>query len=468
MEYSVRIGWGGADITPPLPVGLLGQFEQRVATKVGSPLKVVAMAIAQAGQKPTFWAGCDLLFTPASLVRDTAALLRQRIPGFEDDMLILNATHIHTGPYMNREGESALLRYTNADPSLVQPETCRAFTAARIADAVAEAYANLAPSTVRIAVSYIQTGYCRRVTYQDGRAVMYGDVSKPDFKCMEYHDGGNSNLLYTYDTAGKLTGVVANVPCTAQVVEHKDYIASDYWGYTRAWVKEHMGDIPVLGVTACAGDLSPRDLLTTLPEEPSNNDEVGAKELGERIAKEIAKLEKTARSPEGDVYGHWYKTAWLPRWNPTYVQYNEAKAKIAAWKEQYGEDFEVCPFVGHPGLPGFEYSEAEVTIRRFEDDQEYVPVPIHAVRLGDAVFITNPFECYIEYGDRIRAACPGIQILDVQLTCDALGYLPTRRAVRGGGYSGMIFNGQCGPEGGDALVRESLALIRESGVQTVC
>ena len=56
----------------------------------------------------------------------------------------------------------------------------------------------------------------------------------------------------------------------------------------------------------------------------------------------------------------------------------------------------------------------------------------------------------------------------MQLSCDALGYLPTRRAVRGGGYSGMIFNGQCAPEGGDALVRESLALIRESGRKTVC
>ena len=77
----------------------------------------------------------------------------------------------------------------------------------------------------------------------------------------------------------------------------------------------------------------------------------------------------------------------------------------------------------------------------------------------------------IEIVPRVTNIFETTQILEpgeVQLTCDALGYLPTRRAVRGGGYSGMIFNGQCGPEGGDALVRESLALIRESGVQTVC
>ena len=460
MKY--RIGWAAADITPRCPVALLVQFEQRVAREVRSPLQAVVMAIAADGESPAYWAGCDLLYTPASLVRDTAALLHGRLPDFDESQLILSATHIHTAPYLNRDAESALVRYTNDDPSLLQPEEYRAFAAERIADAVVRAYHAMRPSTVKTAVSPIQTGYCRRVTYMDGRAVMYGDVSVPDFKTMEYHDGGNTNILYTFDDTGALTGIAANVPCTAQVVEHKEYVTSDYWGYTRAYVREKLGDVPVLGLTASAGDLSPRDLLSTMPEEPSNTEEEGARELGERIARELVALVPDARTPEGGVFRHLYRLAYLPRWNPTFVEYRRAKALIEELRKTVGEDFERSPFT-KDSVPKFEYSEAEVTVRRFEEDIEYVPAPIHVLRLGDAVFVTNPFECFIEYADRLRAAHPELQLFDVQLACDTMGYLPTRRAVRGGGYSAMIFNGQCGPEGGDALVRESLELIDMSG-----
>ena len=321
---EIRTGWAQADITPSVPVGLLGQYEQRTAYEIGSPLKAVVLAAAQEGQRPVYWAACDLLYTPARLLEDTAALLEGTLPDFEPSQLILSATHTHTAPYCVREAESALVRFTNPDPALLQPEEYRAFAAARIADAVREARSRLEPSTLSTAVSPIQTGYCRRVVYRDGSAVMYGGVSRPDFACMEYHDGGCVNLLYTHGADGRLTGVVANVPCTAQVVEHKSYVSADYWGYTRAYVAERLG-VPVLGVTASAGDLSPRDLLTALPEEPSMNDEEGARYLGERVAREIVRHHAAAQPLDASEYRHLAKTVWLPRWNPTFAEYRAAQ-----------------------------------------------------------------------------------------------------------------------------------------------
>lgn len=464
MGKTIQIGFATADITPKLPVALLGQYERRVATEVLHPLKSVVMAIDAEGEAPVIWAACDLLYCPKSLTVETAKLLAD-IPGFTEDCLIMSATHIHTGPYLHRWHESALIRYPNLDGELTQPEENLAFTAKAIADAVRKAWEARVPSSVQCAVSPIQTGYCRRVTYMDGSSVMYGDVSREDFKCLEYHDGGNVNILYVRDGEGKLTGIVANVPCTAQVVEHKEYVTSDYWGYTRDYINEALG-VPVLGITASAGDLSPRDLLQTMPEEPSNNDEEGAKDLGERIAKALVKQIPNTRELDTE-FKHLYRSAWLPRWNPTLAEYKQASDYMKALIEKEGESVLDEPFIGHP-INYFEYSEAEVRIQRFKDDLEYVSAPIHVVRLGDICFVTNPFECYIEYADRLRAACPGTQIFDVQLTGDAMGYLATRRAIRGGGYSAMIFNGQCAPEGGDTLVRESLAMIRDTGRETVC
>ena len=47
----------------------------------------------------------------------------------------------------------------------------------------------------------------------------------------------------------------------------------------------------------------------------------------------------------------------------------------------------------------------------------------------------------------------------VQLSGDRAGYLPSERAVRGGGYGALPVNGMVGPEGGRALVEATLREI---------
>ena len=75
-----------------------------------------------------------------------------------------------------------------------------------------------------------------------------------------------------------------------------------------------------------------------MPEEPSNTEEEGARELGERIARELVALVPDARTPEGGVYRHLYRTAYLPRWNPTFVEYRRAKALIEELRKTIEEN----------------------------------------------------------------------------------------------------------------------------------
>ena len=49
----------------------------------------------------------------------------------------------------------------------------------------------------------------------------------------------------------------------------------------------------------------------------------------------------------------------------------------------------------------------------------------------------------------------------MQLTCDALSYLPTEKAEKGGHYSAYISSGRVGHEGGDILVRKSVEEINK-------
>ena len=83
------------------------------------------------------------------------------------------------------------------------------------------------------------------------------------------------------------------------------------------------------------------------------------------------------------------------------------------------------------------------------------------MRLNDLALATNPFELFTDYGLRIKARSPANQTSIVQLTSDCGAYLPTERAVKGGGYSARIDDGVVGPEGGRVLVEKTSRLLLE-------
>ena len=93
---------------------------------------------------------------------------------------------------------------------------------------------------------------------------------------------------------------------------------------------------------------------------------------------------------------------------------------------------------------------------RRQQDEETVPVEVHIIRLGDIAIATNPFELFLDYGNRIRARSRAKQTFIMQLACGGYAYLPTEKAERGGHYSAYITSGSVGHEGGDMLTRKSI------------
>ena len=90
---------------------------------------------------------------------------------------------------------------------------------------------------------------------------------------------------------------------------------------------------------------------------------------------------------------------------------------------------------------------------------------IHVVRIGDAVICTNQFELFTDYGIRIQARSKALQTFVIQLAGPGT-YLPTSKAVMGGGYSAVCQSNAVGPEGGQLLVEHTLALIDELWKET--
>ena len=101
------------------------------------------------------------------------------------------------------------------------------------------------------------------------------------------------------------------------------------------------------------------------------------------------------------------------------------------------------------------------TILRYKQQhtQNIEPVEVHIARFGDIAIATNPFELFLDYGNRIRARSRAKQTVLIQLACGSEGYLPTEKAEKGSHYSAYVSSGTVGHEGGDMLVRKTVEEI---------
>lgn len=101
-------------------------------------------------------------------------------------------------------------------------------------------------------------------------------------------------------------------------------------------------------------------------------------------------------------------------------------------------------------------------VKRYENQLagtvEPYKMELHVIRLGDIVIATNPFELFTDYGIQMKTQSPALQTFVIQLAGPGT-YLPSARAVQGGGYSAIAESNEVGSEGGHALVQKTLEQI---------
>jgi hypothetical protein len=83
---------------------------------------------------------------------------------------------------------------------------------------------------------------------------------------------------------------------------------------------------------------------------------------------------------------------------------------------------------------------------------------LHVLRLGDVAIATNPFELFTEFGIHLKARSRALQTFVIQHAGPG-SYVPTARAVRGGGYSAIVESNLVGPEGGQVLIDWTVEVI---------
>lgn len=497
---KLKIGWGEIDITPAKKVSLAGQFAERISQYVEKPLTATALAIESEGEQMIL-VSCDLLQITWKLVADVRTILKNNTLGIDPEKIIISAIHTHTsykpvgsqrgqvsgtssGDYRNALAEFMKpgQKYTEKEnvsnnPEVSTPEENHALLLDRIPRVIEEAWNNRTEGGFSNAFGRAAVGMCRRAAYNDGTAQMWGDTNSAVFTELEGGNDSGIELLYIFDNSKKLTGIVVNLACPAQCVQHRLFVSPDFWGEVKMRLRSHFGeDIFMLPLCSAAGDQCPVDLVRWVEPEsdlndpnckrtnskkrkadPSMFDIAGMKKVGKRITNEIIDTwDEGLDEAHCDVeFSHKVINMQLPLRRASLKDANIAKKAIKEYLNEKECDIDyndVASLQIHLGI-----------LRRFElqEKLDTLTTEVHIIRLGSIVFATNPFELFLDFGNQIKARSSAEQTFIVQLANGAEGYLPTAKAESNGHYSAFIGSGQVGHAGGEQLVRETLQNIRE-------
>lgn len=473
MSEKLMIGWSEADITPVTDklIPLIGQYYQRTTREIHSRLKTVAAAFSS-GSEYFLTAvidngGVDYLFHQM-----VCKMVHELEPEIAPEYIFINAIHTHSAPSLKvmPPNKSAVAKAIVSDDILSAKEYV-SFAAPIIAQNLVDAWRSRKPGGIARAFGNARIGHCRRAVYSTGKAEMYGDTTRRDFIGMEAGEDSGVDMLFTFDEAGKKTGMFLNVACPSQVMEATYQVSSDFAGATRELLKKEFGDdFRCIYQISPAGCQSPRDLVRHYTTEPDFWHADGVVEHANRLLNAIRNVQLGAidYSP---VFKSTYQQVSLPRRRASYTDYVAAKAELERLVAIQPEDEAFDDFCAEThakeklGGPGPYDSKLhhmvlikneKAVINRYEDQdaEPEIKFKINVIRMGDIAIANNPFELYLYYGQIIKARSKATQTFLVQLSGGAsihAGYLPSPAAELYGGYGGLIINGQVGSDGGYKL-----------------
>ena len=464
----LKIGWAINDISTDKPVELAGTFHWRHSKGLRDPLMATALAVDN-GEDCVVFLSMDFISPPGHIVRRVRKRIKEEIPDLPPEKVLFNATHIHTGVSIYRTKKALAEEYSK-------------YMSDQIFKSVKEAWESRKPGQIAYGYDLVVTAFNRRIVYFNdrkggvgmsprGKAVLHGKTNVPDFSHVEGGADPFANYLFTYDMEGKLTGAIINVGYTAQVSIKDCYVSSDTWCDMRKLMAKHHPGVYILPQVSAAGEATfeqpyykaaeKRRYRLIYGREEAYPGEFQRKQIAGRILTSFDRTHSWARKEKfSDLpIKHVTKTLKLSPSVPSEVDYRAAQDGLKKIAE-YRKDPKTTERM-RTSLQSRE-SVCKRIVRNYEnrDKLEKVPMEFHALRIGDVGFVSEQFEYYFEFGQRIAARSPFIQTFVIQLAGQGGGYLATERASRNGGY-GTRFLCAVSPQGGQEIVEAAVATLKE-------
>ncbi|MDF2721146.1 MAG: hypothetical protein K0Q59_821 [Paenibacillus sp.] len=481
-SHSVNIGWAETGLTPQRPVSLSGSTSPRFSEGVADPLYATAWAI-DSGEEQAVFVSCDLVVISDEL-RDAVRSRLARQENVLDPMkVIIHATHTHNAPEirpenLTKENIGFALHEVSAD--IMSVEEYLAFASDRIAEAVKQAWNSRAPGGIAYGMEYAVIGRNRRWVDMDGHSTMHGlNPSTADrFRHIEGYEDHSLYVLATYDADSKLTGLILNFACTAQVPGATDShkMSADIWHEARRELRSRFGsELFILPQVSAAGeqtghlqyDKAAESRMLRLKGRSKRQDV--AISMANAIAEMLPAISQEIQpSP---AMRHQVDVVHLTANRLTEEDVQTAEREASEWEAKYEQakdhlekhpELRLTPrWYESISIPRRKIKWLRGVSKRFERQKEHATLPaeVHVLRLGEVLFASVPFEYYLDYGIQIKVRSPATQTFLVQLAGPGT-YVPSPRSLLGGGYGSTAPSNPIGAEGGQELAEHIVQTIR--------
>jgi len=400
----LQVGFGSADITPPLGAEIPGGFFP-VKNK-GAREKLLATAcVVHDGQKTVALVGVDILDVCLPLVKSAREQIHKatKIPGSQ---VLINASHTHSG--------GPRPRYRDG----VSEVPYSATVARGVAEAVTQAWNSLHAAEIGLASGKEESiAFNRRFRMRDGRTITH--PGKPG---TQYHDrivavegpiDPAVGVMAARDSKGKIRGFVVNFGCHSTVVGG-DLVSPDYAGYLRKHLRTiHGDDVTTVFLLGACGDVTQVDNRSPGRDGGPEHADM----MGQKLAAEVTRVTR--------------KMVWLKE-TPLAVASESVKLAVRPDPDVDRER----PAFGLGSAKAWEpvYAQDRKWLAEFRSKSPTRTTEVQAIRIGPLGIVTNGSEYFASECLRIKAASPFKQTWMASLTNDALGYIPSAEAFFAGGY----------------------------------
>ena len=419
----MRAGFAEADITPPIGTKKIGWLQDLTIESIRDPLFARIAVFESSGERAAF-VQLDLLSVRWTQVND----IRRRVEaqfGFPGDRVLICASHNHAGPAV-----------AGVDP-LPRDETYIESMVRRVVAAFGEALAGGVEAEIGFghALEW-ELARNRRFIMRDGTVKTHAPADPKAILCREGPIDPEVAVAAVRTRAGNTLGCLVSFTCHPTHEGGTTVATAGYPGALAKEMKARGAPVTVYLNGAC-GNVHHHDPFLQ-PHDRSIDD------FGRRLADDaMAAIRDITYRPSARV-GMARRTLELP-----YRQITEAELKGKVFGAQRFRSDEVYE-AGTPHL-------LEKMRREKANKAE-----VQALFLDEYAFVGIPAEYFVEHGLRIKEECYPKRALIVGHANGMVGYVPTCRAFKRGGYeTTFISSSRLAPEAGDMLADAAIALIRQ-------
>lgn len=424
---TLKVGYAGVNINPPLGIGIYGYFVPRFAQGFVDNLEAHAIALS-CGETPCLLIGVDNGGIDADIVdRFRAAMAKAAdIPA---ENIFLHTTHTHTGPllrvYPNMfdADEGQIARYVD-------------FLENRLCDLAVLAIADMKPARMGFAVGHApdRIAYIRRYRMKDGSTMTCPPINDPNIDHPIGELDQRVNVL-RFDQEGGESIVVLNYGVHADCV-NGDMICADWPHWVRKTIDKALDGTKVLCIVGAQGDVGSTHVY---PDGGDMNDtEISfdnemkspgmARFIGRALAGTILQLYDKVEYVDVDKVSMLHHIVEVKANTPTPEELPLAREYFKLHEE------------GRDDLIPFEAMELTTVVAeagrmvRLADGPDTFKLELTGLRIGGVAFIGIPGEPFTGIGVGIKDNEGWDLILPACLTNGNEGYFPMKDAFDEGGY----------------------------------